>query len=385
MIRHAVLFLSAVAGATALCLGAAGSAGAVKPISPGPGVYVWGMINNKTGLNYDTPTPVTGVPGTVEQVASTNSNFYILNTAGKVYSLGAVKGLGDNAKKASTTPKLVQIPTGVQIARVAQTAPDGTALAIDTNGNAWGWGWNSYGQLCLDNATYQPVPVELPFTNVSLVAGAGDHSVIVSNGTVYTCGRNSHGDLGIGSTTPSFTPVPVPDLPATAPSDVVAGWSNGGALYPDGSYFDWGYNGRGEIGNGTMVDATTPQLVESGVAQVTQGGGGPVDGQSLAVLTDGSTVGWGADGSGQICGTSPTKAVISPITLDPPVPWKAAYSGGDTSYGIDTNGSLWDCGNNESGQLGIGSISAGKTGFKDVLNGVAQFSTTNFKAIAWVQ
>src|SRR6202034_1539610 len=98
----------------------------------------------------------------------------------------------------------------VQIASLpTDVMPFDTAMAVDTNGNAWGWGLNERGELCLGNDALQPVTVELPLPNVTALAGAWNHAVYDSNGRVYSCGDGSSGVLGDGGTRASEVPVRV--------------------------------------------------------------------------------------------------------------------------------------------------------------------------------
>jgi alpha-tubulin suppressor-like RCC1 family protein len=355
-------------------------------------VYVWGKVGAESARTYDlSPTAITGVPGTVAQVASTNGNVYVRTTGGHVWAVGNWEGLGDGAtsstQSTTTNAVRVQIPTTTTIATLPETGPEGTEVAIDTNGNVWGWGLDNYAQLCLGSAGYVPKPVEVPISHVVLTAGAGDHEIYVtSSGSVYECGADNHGDLGNGAlSAASDTPELVKGLPSGLfVANVVASWSNTGILYTNGSYYDWGYNAFGDVGNGQTTDASLPVLAEQNVADVSEGGGGPIDGQTLALLTNGTVVGWGSDNAGQLCNGVAENDVLTPTAITPPTPWSSVYSGGDTSYALTSTGALWDCGNDQYGQLGIGVVAPYKLHPKNPLNGVSETSSTQFRSVAWV-
>ena len=229
--RH--LTVSAAFGAALLSIGmgatAAGAAQLAAPQKAAPQAAAhqkvalhWGsFFGGHTGPDQgdvDTllsPASMT-LPGPVVQVATSNSTEYALLADGTVYAwgLGGDGQLGDGASADSfDTAVQVQFPAGVTIKSLPTDAmPYNTAMAIDTAGNAWGWGHNAGGQLCLGSPGRQLTPVELPFTDVTLAAGAGDHALYDANGTVYACGANGNGDLGDGTTVRSATPVKVHGL-----------------------------------------------------------------------------------------------------------------------------------------------------------------------------
>ncbi len=146
--------------------------------------YHWGEFfgdQSSSAEALTVPTPI-GLPGSIEQIATSNSTDYALLTNGTVYAWGEGQEgqLGDGGDTDSlATPVKVNFPSGVTITSLATDAmPIDTALAIDSNGHAWGWGSDSFGQLCLDNHQEYLDPVELPFTDVTAVSGAFDHALV---------------------------------------------------------------------------------------------------------------------------------------------------------------------------------------------------------------
>ncbi|MGP0029440.1 MAG: fibronectin type III domain-containing protein [Acidimicrobiales bacterium] len=325
----------------------------------------WGVFTSGNGVPPDarlvSPTPVS-LPGTVVQVASSNSTEYALLANGSVYAWGLGGGgeLGDGGTTDSlSTAVEVQFPAGVKIAELPTDAmPYDTGLAIDTEGRVWGWGLNLSGELCLGNAREYLTPTLLPFTGVTAAAGAGGHSLFDSDGTVYACGDNNYGDLGDGSTAPSNTPVVVQNLPRGQVSVLVASWSNSGALLVNGTYLDWGFDGEGQLGTGTVgapssVPVTVP--LPLAVTQVAVGGSDETNGQTLVMLSDGSLRAWGDDANGQL-GDGGNGERASPIVVSPPngVTFQLLATGGNTSYGVSTSGVVYSWGDGGGGQIGNG-------------------------------
>ena len=235
------------------------------------------------------------------------------------------------------------------------------ALAIDSHGHVWGWGLNAYGDLCLSGLT-ELRPSELPLSDVTLATGARTHSLFDSAGKVYACGSGEYGVLGSGSTTSSSTPVPVVGLPSTARvTALTSSWEGSGALLGDGAYFDWGYNAAGQLGNGTTTDSAVPVQVTlpAAVHVVFQGGSGAKNGQTVAILANGSVWAWGDNDRGQL-GVGTRVSSDIPLRVDVPkgVTFVKVSSGGYASYAIGRSGELWAWGDNKSGQLGTGSANA---------------------------
>ena len=176
-------FVSTVFGLAVLLIGVvlpAGTANASPVVVAGGTVSHWGSFFGNGSADNDlrtSPTPI-ALPGTVVQVATSNSTQYALLSDGSVYAwgLGGDGELGDGSTSDSfTTAVRVQFPSGVTIASLPVDAmPYNTGLAIDSTGQAWGWGDNSAGQLCLGSSGVQTTPVRIPLTDVTAMAGAGD-------------------------------------------------------------------------------------------------------------------------------------------------------------------------------------------------------------------
>ena len=183
-------------------------------------LYNWGDFGEKgpASTKVDTPTPITGIPGTIEQVDTSNAATYVLvsdgtdGTDGTVYAFGAndLGELGDGTTTSSfTTPVEVQFPQGVSIAWLPSPMPYATGMAVDSLGRVWGWGDNGSGSLCLGNTEVLLRPQLLPFTDVTAATGAGQHASYLANGRVFSCGSGFDGELGDGSTQSSTLPVSV--------------------------------------------------------------------------------------------------------------------------------------------------------------------------------
>jgi alpha-tubulin suppressor-like RCC1 family protein len=344
------------------------------------------------GLGIRSPEAVSGLPATPVEVGASNVSEYALLSNGQVWAWGAgARGeLGDGGTANSSTPVQVQFPAGVTIASLpANEMPWDTGYAIDTNGNVWGWGANAGGEFCLGNTKSYLTPVELPFTDVTALAGADQHTTYDADGTLYSCGVNNYGQLGNGKTKSSHVPVKVQGLSGESVTSVVSGWNNVGVLYSNGQYYDWGFNAQGQLGDGTsggFSDVPVQVQFPAAVTQVTQGGNDHLNGQSLAMLSNGSVYAWGANSEGQL-GTGNLDSKSSPVQITPPsgVTYETLATGADTSYGITATGDVYSWGGNRNGQIGDGTTTPSKTPIKVLSQATQVVSATSTEIEVIVQ
>ena len=360
---------------TAATAGPAATAGLVATAVPvataGPVAEHWGSFFGNTNGDVDThwwPATV-HLPGRIAQVASSNSTQYALLTNGSLYAwgLGSQGELGDGGTGNSfENPVRVRFPAGVKIASLPPDAmPYDTGLALDTRGRAWGWGNNSGGSLCLGTTRPYLTPAELPLRDVTTLAGASTHTLFDAGDTVYSCGGNLSGDLGDGTSASSTTPVKVAGLDGRAVVQLVASFANSGALLSDGTYYDWGYDKAGQLGDGRIgrqSDIPVQVRLPGPVRQVALGGSIWDNGQTLVLLDNSAVWAWGNDSAGQL-GNQAERSEPSPIRIHPPrgVTYSSLATGATTSYAISAAGRVFAWGLSAFGQSGDGSTATSFT------------------------
>src|SRR6202034_3766109 len=102
-------------------------------------------------------------------------------------------------------------------------------------------------------------------------------------------------------------------------------------------------NAAGQLGDGTTTDSAVPVKVDlpERVTQVFQGGSGAKNGQTIAILSDGSVWTWGSNSMGQL-GIGTRVPSTTPVKVHVPtsVSFVKVNSGGYASYAIDGSGRL---------------------------------------------
>ncbi len=221
----------------------------------------------------------------VVAVAAGGYHSCALNVGGRVYCWGDNDSgqLGFNGGSKSATAVQVPLENVVSI-----TAGGFHSCAIDSNREVFCWGKNDFGQLGngSDQKSATPSRVQPPsagmFRGRIAVSAGENHTCSVSfDGHAFCWGRNIFGQLGTQSSADSplpspvvLEPTPIPQSsaqrrgPMTPPTPlggivaITAGGSHSCALHDQGQVLCWGWNGSGQLGNGTRVDSRHPVVAQ---------------------------------------------------------------------------------------------------------------------------
>jgi alpha-tubulin suppressor-like RCC1 family protein len=173
--------------------------------------------------------------------------------------------LGDGTLVGRTTPTpVVGLPPVAEIS----AGYHHTCARAAVDGSVFCWGANSNGQLGDGSMTMRrPTPMPVPgLSGVADLAAGGFHTCTrTTDGRVWCWGANGTGQVGDGTTTSvRWTPVRVMEPPGGFPARVVsvsAGLHHTCALLADQSVYCWGWNNRGQLGDGTTVNRNVPTRV----------------------------------------------------------------------------------------------------------------------------
>ncbi|MBF0523214.1 MAG: filamentous hemagglutinin N-terminal domain-containing protein, partial [Candidatus Omnitrophica bacterium] len=287
------------------------------------------------------PMQVPGVGGVgyltgISAISAGSSGDYLaLKSDGTVYDWGVntYGQLGNNTTIDSLFP--VQVlgvgGLGYLTGIIAIDAGASHNLALRNDGTVYSWGYNTSGQLGINNTTNSSTPVQVLgvggtgyLTGIIAVAAAdgsggnANHSLALrSDGTVYAWGRNSEGQLGDSTTSQRNTPIQVLGVGGvgylTGVSAIAAGYTHSLALRSDGTVCSWGDNTNGKLGDNTTSQRNSPVQVYgvsgtgylSGITGISAGSG-----FSIALKSDGTVYAWGLNTSGQLGDGTVTQRLI---------------------------------------------------------------------------
>ncbi|MCL4280867.1 MAG: T9SS type A sorting domain-containing protein [Flavobacteriales bacterium] len=262
-------------------------------------------------------------------------------------------GLGYGTTQGSFIPQQVANLNGV----VAVAAGDMSSAALKADGTLWTWGWNNYGQSGTGiTANYLAEPTMVDMTGItSMALGAGYMLVLRNDGSVWGWGLNDRSQLGAGINASTTYPDSVQAVGLTQVVAITASrYYFSAALRADGSVWTWGDNMWGQMGNGTTdrnhVPAQVPGLSDI-VAIADQIGQGHI----CAVRNDGTVWTWGYNLKGQLGNGTNTDSNV-PVQVSGLDDVVAVSCGMEHTLALKADGTAWAWGRNASGELGDGTI-----------------------------
>lgn len=282
------------------------------------GVVCWGangngQVGDGTTFAYRPPVDVATLQSGVQAVVANGGHSCALLSSGAVHCWGSNQAgqLGDGGTSERRVPVAVQ---GLLESVTALAVGGSHTCALLQSGNVACWGRNGSGQLGngtnLDQKT--PVPVTgLGGLVMALVAGANHTCALLQTGAVQCWGDNTNGQLGDQTTTVRNVPTTVNSL-AGAVKAIVAGSDHTCAILTDGRVQCWGDNARGQLGDGSREDRTSPVLVSNLRDVIATVAAGRF--HTCALAMDGDLYCWGSNNRGQL-GTGTLESSRTPMRV----------------------------------------------------------------------
>jgi alpha-tubulin suppressor-like RCC1 family protein len=256
--------------------------------------------------------------------------------------------LGNGTWDEQTTPAQV----GADREWAAVAGGDLHTLGMGADGSLWAWGDDDYGALGDGAWIGVPDPVQVSGGAndwAAVQAGVFHTAAIKADGTLWVWGYNERGQLGDGTTAYRTTPSTVGADANWA--SVSCGYEHTAAIKKDGSLWAWGWNSSGEVGDGTNDQRNAPVRVGTRNDWTAVSCGYY---HTLALRDDGSLWAWGANDRGGQLGIGASANQNAPVQVGADTSWAYVSAGAYHSMAMQADGSLWAWGWNNWGQLGLG-------------------------------
>lgn len=207
------------------------------------------------------------------------------------------------------------------------------ACAITSPGVAYCWGNNGHGQIGVNSpdtaSRLTPLRVSGATNYTHLAMGSRNTCALATDGDAWCWGANTTGQLGDGTTTLRLEPVRVAGGIKFAQLVSGSGFANGSAVLPPvtgadvgtyghtcgltaaGKAYCWGWNGNGQLGDGTQINRLVPTAVAGNLTFETLALGSAY---SCGMLGDNVWC-WGSNLNGQLGGNNGGQVGLTPTPV----------------------------------------------------------------------
>ena len=228
------------------------------------------------------------------------------------------------------------------------------SLILKNDGTLWGCGFNNYGQLGLGDTNYRTTFTEIT-TNTddikSVYCGGYYTFILEHDGTLWTCGQNDWGELGLGNNT-GKTIFTQNTTNTNDVKSVCCGGNHTFILKNDGTLWGSGANNYGQLGLGDTTNRNTFTQVNTNANNVKSVYCGR--NHTLMLKNDGTLWGCGDNSYGQLgLGNTANRKTFTQITTNTD-DIKSVYCCRYYNIILKNDNTLWSCGCNAEGQLGLG-------------------------------
>ena len=229
-------------------------------------LWTWGQgtggkLLQDSQTSYSSPRQVPGTTwsGAFGKIsAGANDQVSLIKTDGTLW-VGGKNDDGGEVGDGTTTSRSSPVQIPGSWSRVARGSSFG--FAINSDGELYAWGRNASGNLGLNNTTHysgpQQVGSDTTWTDISCTNGASFG--IKTDGTLWAWGNGNYGALGLnqGHSTRISSPT---QIPGTTWSELARGGvTNMGAIKTDGTFWVWGQDEYGNLGENTPdTDKSSP-------------------------------------------------------------------------------------------------------------------------------
>lgn len=183
---------------------------------------------------------------------------------------------------------------------------------------------------------------------IKMNTGDGHSMGIRADSSLWAWGYNGAGQLGNGTLIDNASPILIDNTNKW--KEIECGEAYNLALTKNNVLYAWGDNLYGQLGDGTTTNSNVPKKIgtDSSWLKIANGRF-----HSLAIKNNGTLWAWGRNNIGQL-GDGTTTNRTSPIQIGTDSNWVDIAGGFDFSVALKSDGTLWAWGYNAYGQFGNG-------------------------------
>ena len=336
-----------------------------------------GLTSNFKSILEDEGVSVTPEDKMTNLITKTDTEFNNKNTTienARKALAGLMKEDGYNITGNEDIDSLLELlnKSNINVGDIKQIAcGQNYTVILKNDGSVWACGDNSDGQLGLGDAvnrnTFTKVNKNINNDVKQIACGGHQTFILKTDGSIWSCGFNANGQLGLGDTATRKEFTKVTTNINNDVKQITCGYDHTFILKNDGSVWACGDNSDGQLGlnnnatRNTFTKVTTN--INNDVKQVVCGGY-----HTFILKNNGSLWGCGYNNNGQLgLGDTSSRNRFTQVTNDV----KQVACGDIHTIIVKTDGSAWACGSNQRGQLGLG-FSGAYTTITQITNDVKQ-------------